>query len=350
MNYFDLRKFLAEGGIEARLNEYNSNNPNNPNNKDKKPFNQLTPSQMSPEDTLRLTLHQAGIPESKKEEAPRSISMSDKEFIYTLTKAFSAADDVLSEDLDEGRGRPSGTGRERGVNFKIFTGDRSEENILRLLKKFNELYTSPKNPTRDPKAKKGRTPFSDEELTNLAKLFASGEPVTSKNIMAAIPRYKTSAPANTFLNIMDKMGRSGITSIDKKVLKPTRDPNAPETRGRKKKPEEPTDEEPTDEEPTDEEPTDDQIRKAAKKAGLDEDLSQNDTFLDNLLKKKPLTEDLRTKEEIEEEVADALLSFYEENINFYPNVETFTDEVRNNLDLDKILNAIIAKHSNDVDI
>jgi len=239
---FDLKKYLAEGGLEAKLNE--------------------------------------------------NEGMSDNDFIKALNKAFAAADDAALEegmdpdpelypdgydfeDMDEGRGRPSGTGRGREVNFKIFTGDRTEENILKLLKKFNKLYTSPKNPTLNPKAKKPRTPFSDEELQNLATLFAKGGQIASKDIIAAIPRYKSPSQANAFLNAMDDLGRSKITTVDKKVQDMEKQERRasgkePETRGRKR-----------NTPPAPKEPSDDQLAKIEKEFNLDE----NDDFLNEFLSK-----------------------------------------------------------------
>ena len=364
---FDLKKYLAEGGIEARLNEDHSGNPNDKyvvkkctkkegepwavwegktrvkgfaskaeaekyakkqNKKQnlkegEKPFNEKTPDEMNTDgefyddDNKDSALAQAGIPESKKGETQ---GMSDNDFIMALNKAFSAADAMLEEgeeeleedlyegeepldeeEVDEGRGRPSGTGREREVNFKIFTGDRSEENILKLLKKFNKLYTSPKNPTLNPKAKKRRTPFSDEDLQNLAELFASGEPVTSKKIMAAIPRYKTTAPANDFLKVMDEMGRSKITSVDKKVQDLTAKEKrasgeTPETRGRKKKA---ADDDNTGSSP--DEPSDEDISDIEKEFGLEE----NDEFLDEFLS-TPLGESKQMIDKLEDQFNDQI--------------------------------------------
>lgn len=262
MSYFDLKKYLAEGGLEARLNE------------------DVDLSDLSP---------------------------SEREFVYDLDKAFAAADDVAleegedetmeegynpidEEEVDEGRGRPSGSGRGRKVNFKIFSGDKSEENILKVLKRFNQLYTSPENPTRNPKAKKPRTPFSNEELQNLAALFAKGGQITSKDIMAAIPRYKSTAPANTFLKVMDDLGRSKITTVDKKVQdlekkEKRASGEEPETRGRKKKD---TDDDISSKATDDDEfdmpvdgPTDDDLADIEKELGLDE----NDDFLNEFLSK-----------------------------------------------------------------
>lgn len=307
---FDLRKYLAEGGIEARLNEDHSGNPN-----DKYVVKKCTKKEGEPwavwEGKTRVKgfaskaeAEKYAKKQNKKQnlkEGEETQGMSDNDFIIALNKAFSAAEDDMleegeedlyegeepldEEEVDEGKGRPSGSGRERAVNFKIFTGDKSEENILRLLKKFNKLYVSPKNPTLDPRAKKPRKPFSDEELQNLATLFASGEPITSKKIMAAIPRYKSTAPANTFLRVMDEMGRSGITSVDKKVqdieAKQKRDSGeTPETRGRPSRPK-------NDDDfggGSIEGPSDDELADIERKLDRELDLEENTKFLNRILK------------------------------------------------------------------
>lgn len=272
MSYFDLKKYLAEGGLEAKLSEV----------------------------------------EEVKE------GMSDNDFIMALNKAFAAADAIMEEgveegmdpdedddsitppgiedmspdpmfgsnpsfveeDIDEGRGRKPGSGREREVNFKIFTGDKSKENILKLLKKFNKLYVDKRNPTIDPKSKRPRKPFSDEALENLAELFSTKEKITSKDIIEAVPRYNSPSQANAFLKVMDELGRSEITSVDKKVqdlqAKEKRDSGeTPETRGRKKKV--------ADDEfegGSIEGPSDDELADIEKELGLEE----NTKFLNRILK------------------------------------------------------------------
>lgn len=259
MSYFDLKKYLAEGGIEAKLNK------------------DVDLSDLSP---------------------------SEEKFVYDLDTIFAAADDVAleegeeetmeegynpidEEEVDEGRGRPSNTGRGREVNFKIFSGDKSEENILKVLKKFNELYTSKENPTLNPKAKKPRTPFSNEELQNLAALFAKEGQITSKDIIAAIPRYKSPSQANAFLKAMDELGRSKITTVDKKVQDMERQERRasgeePETRGRKRNPSG------ENNPPAPKEPSDDELATISREWGLDDNddsLDDNDDFLNEFLAK-----------------------------------------------------------------
>jgi len=272
MSYFDLKKYLAEGGLEAKLNE--------------------------------------------------TQTASDEEFIDALTKAFSAADSAIEEgpedyfnydlypdgpdfedDLEEGRGRPAGSGLERSVNFKYFTGDKNYDNILKILQRFNKLYTAKNNPTLDPRAKKPRKPFSQEELENLATLFSTKESITTKDILAAVPRYggkdgKNTANANTFLRVMGDMGRLNVTTVSKKeqdlAAKEKRaSGETPETRGRKKKqtddskdkaPSKSFKNEPNEEDIEDIDMSD--IEDYFTNSEEDEDLFENDLFLNKFLKRK----------------------------------------------------------------
>lgn len=285
MNYFDLRKFLAEGGIKAKLKE----------------------------NFFEEELQNEG--EDKAVEKVAKLFL-EEEAMYN-------EEDTMDEvNLDE---------MARTSNTFSLKKDASVSDVRSFMTKVNNLLKTYKSPGQ----KKPKSRFTDADMDRLSNTLKKDN-FTSKDVLDAIEAWNNSAQANTFIKILQDKGYIGITSELKKFSKPERDPNAPETRGRKKK----VKDEEGETKKKDKEPTDDQIKKVAKKAGLDEGLSQNDIFLDNLLKKKPLTEDLRS----EEEVADMLDSFYEEKINFYPNVETFADEVRTALD------AIVMKYSDDVDM
>jgi hypothetical protein len=195
------------------------------------------------------------------------------------------------------------------------------------MNKVNNLLKTYKSPGQ----KKPKSRFTPEDMDRLTSVLKKAN-FTSKEVLDAIEGWNNSAQANTFLKVLQDKGYILITSELKKFSKPERDPNAPETRGRKKKVK---DDDGEDNKKGDKEPTDAQIKKAAKKAGLDE----NDRFLNEFLKKKLLSEI-----QSEEEVADLLDDFYQERINTYPNVETFADEVRTALD------ALTMKYSDDVDM
>ena len=215
----------------------------------------------------------------------------------------------------------------RTSNTFILAKDASTADIRSFMSKVNNLLKTYKSPGQ----KKPKSRFTPEDMDRLVDVLKKAN-FTSKEVLDAIEGWNNSAQANTFLKVLQDKGYIAITSELKKFSKPERDPNAPETRGRKKKVK---DEDGEDDKKKDKEPTDAQIKKAAKKAGLDE----NDRFLNEFLSKKTLNEI-----QSEEEVANLLDDFYQERINTYPNVETFADEVRTALD------ALTMKYSDDVDM
>jgi hypothetical protein len=296
MNNFDLRKYLAEGGLKARLNENLDPDPElYPDGYD---FGDLDEGEdKDVEKVAKLFLEEGD--DDYMEEA-----MTDEE--------------VNESFLDE-MARTSNT-------FMLYK-DASAADVRSFMNKVNNFLKTYKSPGQ----KKPKSRFTPEDMDRLTSVLKK-ENFTSKEVLDAIEGWNNSAQANTFLKILQDKGYISITSELKKFNKPERDPNAPETRGRKKKAK---DEDGKDDKKGDKEPTDAQIKKAAKKAGLGE----NDRFLNEFLKKKVLSEI-----QSEEEVAALLDDFYQERINTYPNVETFADEVRTALD------ALTMKYSNDVDM
>ena len=284
MNYFDLRKFLAEGGIKAKLKE----------------------------NFFEEELQNEG--EDKAVEKVAKLFL-EEEAMYN-------EEDTMDEvNLDE---------MARTSNTFSLKKDASVSDVRSFMTKVNNLLKTYKSPGQ----KKPKSRFTDADMDRLSNTLKKDN-FTSKDVLDAIEAWNNSAQANTFIKILQDKGYIGITSELKKFSKPERDPNAPETRGRKKK----VKDEEGETKKKDKEPTDDQIKKVAKKVGLDEGLSQNDIFLDNLLKKKPLTEDL----ESQREVIDLIEDFYEEKKDFYPNIETFADEVKIALD------SLLLKYSEDID-
>jgi len=295
MNNFDLRKYLAEGGLRARLNENLDPDPElYPDGYD---FGDLEEGEdKDVEKVAKLFLEEGD--DDYMEEA-----MTDEE--------------VNESFLDE---------MARTSNTFMLAKDASTADVRSFMSKVNNLLKTYKSPGQ----KKPKSRFTPEDMDRLVDVLKKAN-FTSKEVLDAIEGWNNSAQANTFLKVLQDKGYIAITSELKKFSKPERDPNAPETRGRKKK----VKDEDEDTKKKDKEPTDDQIRKAAKKAGLDE----NDKFLNEFLKKNLLSEI-----QSEEEVANLLDDFYQERINTYPNVETFADEVRTALD------ALTIRYSNDVDM
>jgi hypothetical protein len=296
MNNFDLRRYLAEGGLKARLNENLDPDPElYPDGYD---FGDLDEGEdKDVEKVAKLFLEEGD--DDYMEEA-----MTDEE--------------VNESFLDE---------MARTSNTFMLAKDASTADIRSFMTKVNNLLKTYKSPGQ----KKPKSRFTPEDMDRLTSVLKKAD-FTSKEVLDAIEGWNNSAQANTFLKVLQDKGYIAITSELKKFSKPERDPNAPETRGRKKKVK---DEDGEDDKKKDKEPTDAQIKKAAKKAGLGE----NDRFLNEFLKKKVLSEI-----QSEEEVAALLDDFYQERINTYPNVETFADEVRTALD------ALTMKYSDDVDM
>ena len=295
MNNFDLRKYLAAGGLKARLNENLDPDPElYPDGYD---FGDLDEGEDKDVEKIAKLFLEEGDNDYMEE------AMTDEE--------------VNESFLDE---------MARTSNTFMLAKDTSTADVRSFMNKVNNLLKTYKSPGQ----KKPKSRFTPEDMDRLTSVLKKAN-FTSKEVLDAIEGWNNSAQANTFLKVLQDKGYILITSELKKFSKPERDPNAPETRGRKKK----VKDEDEDTKKKDKEPTDDQIRKAAKKAGLDE----NDKFLNEFLKKNLLSEI-----QSEEEVADLLDDFYQERINTYPNVETFADEVRTALD------ALTMKYSNDVDM
>ena len=310
MNYFDLRKFLAEGGIKAKLKENFFEEELQNEGEDK-----------AVEKVAKLFLEEGDEEEDEMDSPNYEDTYGANVYPFVTDKEEQTARKMHKLGLEE---------MARTSNTFSLKKDASVSDVRSFMTKVNNLLKTYKSPGQ----KKPKSRFTDADMNRLADVLKKDN-FTSKDVLDAIEAWNNSAQANTFIKTLQDKGYIGITSELKKFSKPERDPNAPETRGRKKK----VKDEEGETKKKDKEPTDDQIKKAAKKVGLGEGLSQNDIFLDNLLKKKPLTEI-----QSEEEVANLLDDFYEEKINFYPNVETFADEVRTALD------AIVMKYSTDVDM
>ena len=296
MNNFDLRKYLAEGGIKARLNE-----------------------NLDPDSELYPDGYDFGdIDEGEDQDVEKVAKLFLEEGEDDYMEEAMVGDEVNEAFLDE---------MARTSNTFSLAKEASVADVRSFMNRVNNLLKTYKSPGQ----KKPKSRFTPEDMDRLTSVLKKAD-FTSKEVLDAIEGWNNSAQANTFLKVLQDKGYIAITSELKKFSKPERDPNAPETRGRKKKV---RDDDGEDNKKGDKEPTDTQIRKAAKKAGLDE----NDRFLNEFLKKKLLSEI-----QSEEEVANLLDDFYQEKINFYPNVETFADEVRTALD------ALTMKYSDDVDM
>ena len=113
--------------------------------------------------------------------------------------------------------------------FKIKDGA-DLRSILQFMQRVNNVLKKYKSPGQ----KKPKKRFTPEEMKALANVMVNPNGFTSKDIIATTS-YSSPAQANKFLQALEMKGLITLTSQLKKAMAPERDPNAPETRGRKKK-------------------------------------------------------------------------------------------------------------------
>ena len=111
--------------------------------------------------------------------------------------------------------------------FKLKDGAGLKD-VLQFMQRVNDVLKTYKSPGQ----KRPKKRFTPEEMKALATAMLKPEGFTSKDIIAATS-YTSPAQANKFLAALEQKGLITIISILKKSLVPDRDPNAPETRGRK---------------------------------------------------------------------------------------------------------------------
>ena len=104
----------------------------------------------------------------------------------------------------------------------------SLKDVLQFMQRVNDVLKTYKSPGQ----KRPKKRFTPEEMKALATAMLRPEGFTSKDVIAATS-YTSPAQANKFLAALEQKGLITITSVLKKSLVPDRDPNAPETRGRK---------------------------------------------------------------------------------------------------------------------
>ena len=102
--------------------------------------------------------------------------------------------------------------------------------VLQFMQRVNDVLKTYKSPGQ----KRPKKRFTPEEMKALATAMLKPEGFTSKDIIAATS-YNSPAQANKFLKALEMKGLITLTSQLKKAMEPTRDPNAPETRGRKRR-------------------------------------------------------------------------------------------------------------------
>ena len=116
----------------------------------------------------------------------------------------------------------------RTANIFKLSQEASLKDVLQFMQRVNDVLKTYKSPGQ----KRPKKRFTPEEMKALATAMLKPEGFTSKDVIAATS-YTTPAQANKFLAALEQKGLITITSVLKKSLTPDRDPNAPETRGRK---------------------------------------------------------------------------------------------------------------------
>ena len=113
--------------------------------------------------------------------------------------------------------------------FKIKDGFGLKD-VLQFMQRVNNVLKKYKSPGQ----KRPKKRFTPEEMKTLATAMVNPDGFTSKDIIANTS-YNSPAQANKFLKALEMKGLITLTSQLKKSMEPTRDPDAPETRGRKAK-------------------------------------------------------------------------------------------------------------------
>ena len=127
----------------------------------------------------------------------------------------------MEEDLEE-------MARTSNV-FKI-SQEADLKQVLQFMQRVNDVLKTYKSPGQ----KRPKKRFTQEEIKALATAMLKPEGFTSRDVIAATS-YNSPAQANKFLKALEMKGLITLTSQLKKAMEPTRDPNAPETRGRKRR-------------------------------------------------------------------------------------------------------------------
>ena len=114
--------------------------------------------------------------------------------------------------------------------FKL-KGNHTYDEVLRFMERVNNILKTYKTPGQ----KRPKKRFSAEDMKKVATALTSSSGFNSKDIRLAVDAYNSPAQANKFIKALEMKGYIELTSQLKKSMEPTRDPDAPETRGRKRR-------------------------------------------------------------------------------------------------------------------
>lgn len=179
--------------------------------------------------------------------AAGALDRAEQEVVDTLTNDYEG--DIDDEDIealqrdfrdesDDIFGKPNfveedGSLEEMARTSNVFKlkGNHTYDEVLRFMERVNNILKSYKTPGQ----KRPKKRFSAEDMKKVATALTSSSGFTSKDIRLAVDAYNSPAQANKFIKALEMKGYIELTSQLKKAMKPERDPNAPETRGRKAK-------------------------------------------------------------------------------------------------------------------
>ena len=148
-----------------------------------------------------------------------------------IARAMETGDEDELEDLAAGELDRAGLEEmARTSNVFKLSKEASMKDVLQFMQRVNDVLKTFKSPGQ----KRPKKRFTPEEMKALATAMLNPEGFTSKDIIAATS-YNSPAQANKFLKALEMKGLITLTSQLKKAMEPTRDPNAPETRGRKRR-------------------------------------------------------------------------------------------------------------------
>ncbi len=148
-----------------------------------------------------------------------------------IARAMETGDEDELEDLAAGELDRAGL-EEMARTSNVFKlgQEASLQDVLQFMQRVNDVLKTYKSPGQ----KRPKKRFTPEEMKALATAMLNPEGFTSKDIIANTS-YNSPAQANKFLKALEMKGLITLTSQLKKSMEPTRDPDAPETRGRKRR-------------------------------------------------------------------------------------------------------------------
>jgi vacuolar-type H+-ATPase subunit I/STV1 len=157
--------------------------------------------------------------------------MDDEENDDRIAQAMEMGDEDELEDLAAGELDRAGL-EEMARTSNVFKLSQNADlkQVLQFMQRVNNVLKTYKSPGQ----KRPKKRFTPEEIKTLATAMLKPEGFTSKDVITATS-YSSPAQANKFLKALEMKGLITLTSQLKKAMEPTRDSNAPETRGRKRR-------------------------------------------------------------------------------------------------------------------